>query len=482
MSARKHTFLSRFTSAALALACLTCAAAAQPKPGGPPGPPGAPAQPSPLTPPPSQPEQVGPIISVNFAGGQLRDYVAAVREAAAKVGQGVNIIMPKEAETETVPAISLTSVSVDTALRALSFTFTDNSGPQVATRVISNTSDQTITFAMQYANRRPSLATPPGMMMQGSEPRTSRVYSLRSLIEPPEGLPPDPALIMPVEGVLSALRAAAELETKANAEGGTRADAPPEFLLHKDSQLLICRGTNSQQKLVESVLAELMNSLQPKRIRATETAKNAANAKLQEITMRAELEQAQTMVKRCEDELSAAEIRAQRVNELVKGGQAPVTEVETARAQVMTAQSNVRSAQSNLRAAQERMDVIAAQRKAGVAVGPIPEIGDAVEITYEVKDIAALHKDLYKFCKQAIPGNWDEQGRYAQPKDQPNYGNEHWALAIWKSGTMPMTATPAQHRLIVDYLNTIRRAKAGEPNLPGLDADQLIKGAAGKKE
>jgi hypothetical protein len=53
---------------------------------------------------------------------------------------------------------------------------------------------------------------------------------------------------------------------------------------------------------------------------------------------------------------------------------------------------------------------------------------------------------------------------------------------MWASGRAPILATPEQHRAIVNFLNAVRRAKAGEPNLPGLDADQLLEHAARKPE
>ena len=48
------------------------------------------------------------------------------------------------------------------------------------------------------------------------------------------------------------------------------------------------------------------------------------------------------------------------------------------------------------------------------------------------------------------------------------------------TGTLVVRATPADHRVLVQALNLIRRAKANEPKLPGLDADELIRKGEGR--
>lgn len=438
----------------------------------------------------------GPIININFAGGTLAAYVQAVRDAAAKAGQPVNIVLPKEAEGETVPAISLVNVTPKTALDSLSYAFPEQSGLAVAAKLISSDREQSLTFALRYAKTgRGSLPAQPGMaMMSPQNPRSSRVYSLRTLVESPEGLPPDPNLTMPVENVLSALRAAAELETSANAPGDK--DEAPEFLLHKESQLLICRGTQGQQQLVESLLAELRATLQPKRERAYESAKLSATMKMQEVTLDAQLEQRKNMLKRCDAEVKIAKDNLEQAETLHKSGTMSVGEVNDVRSRLNQAESNFEQAQSDVRAALNQIEVLRAQMKAQGGVGPmgvgasaptaaaLGAAGPTVKLVYEVKDLQPLHKDLYTFCKLAVPGNWDEVGPYDQEEPYRNapadphrqkYSARYYATEMWKrTGKMPMIATRQQHMVIAQYLTTVRRAKANEPDLPGLDVDQMI--------
>ncbi|MCC6319945.1 MAG: TolC family protein [Phycisphaerales bacterium] len=460
------------------------------------------ARPSKATPPEGRtlpeedPGNTGPTININFAGGTLAAYVQAVRDAATKAGQPVNIVVPKEAEDETVPAISLVNVTPKTALESLTYAFPEQAGTAVSARFIGSPNEQSLTFALRYAKvGRVLLPGQPNMAMSPPQPpRFSRVHSLRTLVESPEGLPPDPSLTMPVENVLGALRAAAELETSANAPEG-KID-PPEFLLHKESQLLICRGTQSQQDLVASLLSELRATLQPKRDRAYESAKLSATMKMQEVTLEAQLEQQKNMLKRCDAEVKIAKENLERAETLHQSGTMSVAEVNVARSGLNQAESNVERAQSDVRAAQAQLEVLRAQVNTRGGEGPpgvgapspaaaaLGVAGPSVKLVYEVKDLEPLHKDLYTFCKLAVPGNWDEVGPYDQeeayryaPKD-PNrqkYAARYWVMEMWKrTGKMPMIATRQQHMVIAQYLTTVRRAKANEPDLPGLDVDQMI--------
>src|SRR5688500_8384466 len=84
------------------------------------GAPPAPAQQQPAA-APNVPKTSGPVVSIDFAGGTVNDFIGAVQKAAAPAA--VNVIRPAEAAAVPAPPISLRNVTVQTALEALRWAF-----------------------------------------------------------------------------------------------------------------------------------------------------------------------------------------------------------------------------------------------------------------------------------------------------------------------------------------------------------------------
>ena len=71
-----------------------------------------------------------PIVSIDFDGGSLEDFVEEIRGA----GENINILIPPEASEVTVPAVSLKSVGVEAALEAVAtITLSDTVRVRVST-------------------------------------------------------------------------------------------------------------------------------------------------------------------------------------------------------------------------------------------------------------------------------------------------------------------------------------------------------------
>ena len=78
-----------------------------------------------------RPISTATIVDVEFAGGDLAEFVEAVRGA----GRNINVLIPPEATQVSVPAITLREVSVESALRAVAEVTTNNEATvQVSTQ------------------------------------------------------------------------------------------------------------------------------------------------------------------------------------------------------------------------------------------------------------------------------------------------------------------------------------------------------------
>lgn len=460
----RRTSAARFPALAAALACAIAASPAAAQPTAP-----TPRPPAAAVP---EPDPAAPLINVQFDGGTVAQYVDTVKAACSQ--SPINVILPAEAADIPLPAIKLINVSAATALDAIVFSQPASGDYQFEVESVGSRSPrESRTFAVRFASRaKYNRTSPVAAPIAPVPPRSSRVYSLRSLIEMPEDVSaPDPALVMQIDDILPALQAAAELEQRA--AGADNRDIPaPEFMLHKDSKLLIVRATESQQSLVQAIIAELRETLAPRRRRAAEAADLARAATMEKVTIQAQLEQARIQVQRCLAEVDHARARLDRTRQLHDAGHVDDMELARASRDLDTAQSNARSADVLLHSVESRLEVLNAQIAAGDTPGRrlAASFGPPVEVIYEIRDIQPFHRGLYDYLSLLLPAGWDGPEKYPPGGLAPT-------LNSFKGGTMQISATPDQHRLIVGYLNALRRAKSGEPDLPGLDADDLIQRA-----
>lgn len=389
-----------------------------------------------------------PVIDVEFAGGPVREFIKAVQkasmESAAKTP--VNVMVPAEAAEVSLPAVSLKRVSAETALETLRYAFGMQGQHSFEARNMTNEGDEGLTFAVQYAPGRGSAQMQP----MGPMPQVlSEAYSLRDLIDTPEGMPQsDPGLRMSADAVLGALKLAAELEaTDARV-------TPTQLLFHRDTQLLIARGTPDQQRLVMSVLQQLRATMEQRRERFADAQSRERNDQLQKIEMEAQIKHAQAQLDRAMSELGPAEAEVQRIGQLLAAGSASKTEQERAQANLDVARANVRAAETNLMMQARRREVL--ESTGGPAGGAH---GDVVVAIYDVRDLKDFKGEFHGLVKQVI-------GREGSMEVRAGAGDP--------TGSLVVRAPRDRHEILVSIFNTARRLKSNEPKLPGQTLEQLI--------
>ncbi|MEM7199727.1 MAG: hypothetical protein AAF628_05635 [Planctomycetota bacterium] len=179
----------------------------------------------------------GHLVTLQFRGGTLADYVSAVRET----GPAVNIMLAENADLVPVPAVKLTQVPVSGALQAAASVVGDVA--HVDVRCIGGPVGKDIyAVAVQMKGQ----AGPVTATVQATPPVKSRVrvYSLGFTRSEAE-----------VKTVLNAVEQGLELCEEAS----------PILRFHEDSRLLFVRGSRDQGELVESVLARLSFELSQSR-------------------------------------------------------------------------------------------------------------------------------------------------------------------------------------------------------------------------
>lgn len=191
----------------------------------------------------------GPLITVNFPGGTMRDYVALVQKAAAP--SQVNVVQPPNAAEMKLPEISLKEVTVKSALEAIQWALYDEYGnPQFGIQASSNDGDTTPLYAVVVLrNVQQQMGRPQGVPRSQEQRSQIEVFSIRELIEGRGGGEGDEAK-QGRANVLSAIEAALRMQRD---EG----QPPPEIKLHQETSLLIVRGTQDQINIVRSVLNRL---------------------------------------------------------------------------------------------------------------------------------------------------------------------------------------------------------------------------------
>lgn len=253
---RPHTLVL-----AAALAAPLAFAQQQPQP--------APGQSTPLH--PTRGSIAAPLLSVEFAGGTLAQFVEAVKAASP---EPVNVIVPGEVASLAVPPLSLKSVTPFMALQSLEFINnrgnvqaaqtgsirTNGSVLRVAQLNLDNVanapSGSAQTFAIAYDRAVPGLQ--PGM--PGSpfgSGVTTRVFSVRELlaVDGTYGLTLD-QIVQPIETALTV------------DNGDAPPDDMPKILVHKESNLVIVRGNARQAELAKQVLDRLREDVELSRERA----------------------------------------------------------------------------------------------------------------------------------------------------------------------------------------------------------------------
>lgn len=329
---------------ALLLAAGLASAQAQPQPQQPPGqvegakPSGAKVS------QPAEPEVHENLLSVNFPGGSVADYVKYLKSSASFP---VNVVLSPAARDVDLAPIELESVDVQTAIESIAAA-TDQDrgswhieriGPEVQYRTLPSGTMVPMLPSSQPAFKVELLAAPPASQsnrasrpggqlfpsVPDSRPMVS-VNSVRDLLKDPDS-PSNSAGVTP-QTLLSAVEAALQMTMQEN-------EAAPDVKFHPEASLLIVRGDASQQGAVKSVLDQLRQDA-ASRNAAQDSRKQDA---IREIQMKAAMDEARTQRRAAEDRLAAAVERMNRVRKLQESGTAAAEELDAATAEFQKART-----------------------------------------------------------------------------------------------------------------------------------------------
>jgi len=183
---------------------------------------------------PQAPEQT---ISIEFRGGSLADYVAAVRAA----GDSVNILLSPLASEVHLPSLVLKNVAVESALDAVTDIVRSDLGINVR-RHRGNTGSPVYSVGVRQRPRQPSQTT------QGSSSRVVEVFSMSTLTDELADVPKGPGLTVKPETILSAIETGL---------GISQEKEKAVIRFHADSGLLFVQGSRAQQDIVRGVLSRM---------------------------------------------------------------------------------------------------------------------------------------------------------------------------------------------------------------------------------
>jgi hypothetical protein len=252
--------------------------------------------------------EYGPMLSVNFQGGTLESYIAALQKAAGD--KPVNVVTPAVAKRVELPAIVLRDVTLYTALSAVCSVFEENSEHRFRVGPIG--SDTEGAFSLSYVRVGSRNSNPFGV--DESKIKHLQVYSVRDLIDPAmEGGVAESKVAY--EDIISAVETAMKLLDQ---------EEMPRMMFHKQTGLLMVGGTLEQNSVVDTLLSRIRDDMQ-RRWSEERAGRKSSTDKQRRMVL------AQSQVRVAELEMQQTADRLKRMQTLVDAGQGSRDDLDKAR-------------------------------------------------------------------------------------------------------------------------------------------------------
>lgn len=247
------------------------------------------------------------VLSVDFKGGTVEEYLKALERSAE--GKPVNVVVPEEAKVVPLPAITLRKVRLRSALEAIQAAFSMDSEHMFDVRPIGDENTDMV-YSLRYGrSSRSRQGAQPG---RPSAERHLEVFSIRDLIDPPSGGAAGGSKVEYTE-ILAAIDGAMSLSK----------EPAPEILFHKETGLLLVGGSPAQTAVISVLLARVHDDLVSRWKEEAASRRNSASQARALTIARTELQLA-------EREASLAEDRFLRSRKLADSGNIPVEQVAEA--------------------------------------------------------------------------------------------------------------------------------------------------------
>jgi len=194
-----------------------------------------------------------PVVTLEFSGGSLADFAAALRKA----GEDINIVLPASAAKVELPALTLSQATVESALKSIGAITSEDMQVRVETLRSPNGKPVYAVNVRERPSRSAGAATS-GPVTQAGPFQNSltqvSVFSLKFLTETVPGDITGEGLTMKPETILTAIDTGLGIQ---NRTGGPKS----EFKYHEDSGLLFLEGTNQEINLVHNILNNMQDDM-----------------------------------------------------------------------------------------------------------------------------------------------------------------------------------------------------------------------------
>jgi len=187
-----------------------------------------------------------PVVSLDFAGGSLAKFAAALRE----VGDDVNIVLPSLATEVDLPALVLSRASVESALKSIGSIASEDFRVEVATLRSALGKPVYAVSVRPTSNKRTAATTP--NTQANDQPTRVDVFSLKFLTSTVPGDIGDGAVTIKPETILTAVDTGLGIGSGAS---------EPVIRYHQDSGLLFIKGTGLEIALVRQILRNMENDV-----------------------------------------------------------------------------------------------------------------------------------------------------------------------------------------------------------------------------
>ncbi|MBI4602512.1 MAG: hypothetical protein HY721_11185 [Planctomycetes bacterium] len=184
------------------------------------------------------------IISFDFPGGTLVQYIEAVKRAAGEL----NVVVGEGADKVTMPPVALKRVTVDTAFKLVETSARSDEAARVDSIPIGAREGAATYVVNVRLSRKPSVMAP---REPAETEKDFRVYPLKGVMSTqtagPGAKPP-----LQVQSILTAIDTALGIQVKEGAE-------KPAIKFHEDTGLLLVHGTLNQVNIVDDVVEALLS-------------------------------------------------------------------------------------------------------------------------------------------------------------------------------------------------------------------------------
>ncbi len=284
-----------------------------------PGPRGAPATPT-------------LVVSVEFKGGTVADYVRALKDASKP--SPVNVVLSEEAATDRLGPISLQQASLAAAMQAIPAASASGINMWQIIRLHDALPGEDAASDNEETAPVYQVYRAPGRKDTGPQRVVMEVFSLRRIV----GHETDPAAAEArIAAVLTAAETALTMDQNAT---------PPDMKLHKESGLLIVRGEQDDVMAVKDVIDRMSDDAGKL---ADEAAARESAVRQSEI----HVQKAELNARTAESQLNLAKSKMGQVEQLVAQGATSATEALEMKAEVDRREASFKMALLEVQSAKE---------------------------------------------------------------------------------------------------------------------------------